>query len=205
MENQELQNKNQEQQSTENPMIKKRWFGRGIYGSKDVPIRVLDGFIGAAILAIAAMIVFFTIKGGFWVTFDSQGGSEVEKQKVKHGELIEEPQTPVKPGYVFEGWQDEEENLDWDFRNFMVESDMTLTAKWAPAEILVKFDLDGGSLVENTEEETKKVTFGEKYGRLPIPEKEGYTFAGWFYSGSEITEDTQVLTSGEHILTAQWK
>ena len=30
----------------ENPMIKKRWFGRGIYGSKDVPIRVLDACIG---------------------------------------------------------------------------------------------------------------------------------------------------------------
>ena len=29
----------------ENPMIRKRWFGRGIYGSKDVPIRILDGII----------------------------------------------------------------------------------------------------------------------------------------------------------------
>lgn len=73
MEDQKLEKNVQEQENTENPMIKKRWFGRGIYGSKDVPIRLLDGFIGVIIAVIILMIVFFAVRGGFWITFDSQG------------------------------------------------------------------------------------------------------------------------------------
>ena len=42
----------------ENPMVKKRWFGRGIYGSKDVPIRLLDGFIAVVIVVIVGMIFY---------------------------------------------------------------------------------------------------------------------------------------------------
>ena len=42
----------------ENPMIKKRWFGRGIYASKDVPIRILDACIGAMIIAALALTIW---------------------------------------------------------------------------------------------------------------------------------------------------
>ena len=34
------------QQPEEAIRPKGKWFGRGIYGSKDVPIRILDGLIG---------------------------------------------------------------------------------------------------------------------------------------------------------------
>lgn len=206
IEKQDIEKQDIEKDDTEKQDVtKKRWFGRGIYGSKDVPIRLLDGLIGVVTAIIIGMIVFFAVKGGFWITFDSQGGSAVEKQKVKHGEFITEPETPVKPGFVFEGWEDEKQELEWDFENFAVEEDMTLTAKWSPAEILVRFDLNGGTLSGKTEAEGKTVVFEETYGELPVPEKEGSTFAGWYYSGNEITEDTQVLTNGEHILTAEWK
>lgn len=207
MEKQELEKQETDrlEQAEENPMVKKRWFGRGIYGSKDVPIRLLDGFIGVLVAVIIAMIIFFAIRGGFWITFDSAGGSQVAKQKVRHGETIEMPETPVKPGYVFEGWEDTEKGLDWDFETNTVTGSMTLSAKWAPAEITVKFDLDGGTVEGQSEAEPRQVTFGEAYGKLPTPEKEGFSFAGWFYSGSRITEDTQVITSGEHILTAAWE
>lgn len=36
---------------------KGKWFGRGIYGSKDVPIRILDGLIGVLIVVIVGMII----------------------------------------------------------------------------------------------------------------------------------------------------
>ena len=51
----------------------------------------------------------------------------------------------------------------------------------------------------------KQVTFGETYGTLPEPVKEGRTFAGWEYSGQTITADTVVQMTGEHVLTAIWK
>lgn len=191
---------------TENPMIKKRWFGRGIYGSKDVPIRLLDGFITAVIILIVGMIVFFAVNGGFAVTFDSRGGSEVAAQKLRHGSTVVEPETPFKPGYTFDGWYYESnEEADWNFAVDKVEGDLTLVAKWTPAQITVKFDLDGGTWGKIGEVPEQSVTFGEKYGELPQPSKEGAEFAGWFYSGMEITEDTTVTMSGEHVLTAQWK
>jgi hypothetical protein len=40
---------------------KGKWFGRGIYGSKDVPIRILDGLIGVLIVVIVGMIIFFAV------------------------------------------------------------------------------------------------------------------------------------------------
>ena len=44
---------------------KKRWFGRGIYGSKDVPIRILDGLITFLIVLTVALTAFFAINGGY--------------------------------------------------------------------------------------------------------------------------------------------
>ena len=43
---------------------KKRWFGREIYGSKDVPIRILDGLIAFLIVLTVALTAVFAINGG---------------------------------------------------------------------------------------------------------------------------------------------
>lgn len=192
--------------STENPMIKKRWFGRGIYGSRDVPIRLLDGFIAVVIVIILALIIFFAVNGGFYVTFDTAGGSQVDSQKLRHGSLIAEPEVPSKPGYTFAGWRlPGNEAADWNFAVDKVDGDLTLVAKWTPAQITVKFDLNGGSVDGGEEAGPLTVTFGEPYGELPVPAKEGAEFAGWRYSGSEITPETKVAMTGEHVLTAEWK
>ena len=50
-----------------------------------------------------------------------------------------------------------------------------------------------------------QVTFEDAYGKLPVPEKEGYQFAGWSYSGQMIESSTIVTTNGEHVLTAVWE
>ncbi len=41
---------------------------------------------------------------GFTVTFDTNGGSQIENQKVMHGQLVNVENDPVKEGYVFTGW-----------------------------------------------------------------------------------------------------
>ncbi len=45
----------------------------------------------------------------------------------------------------------------------------------------VTFDANGGTLTQygNVGQATKQVTYGEAYGALPTPTREGYTFAGW--------------------------
>lgn len=48
-------------------------------------------------------------------------------------------------------------------------------------EYTVTFDANGGTLqgYGNASQASKQVTYGETYGDLPTPTREGYTFAGW--------------------------
>jgi uncharacterized repeat protein (TIGR02543 family) len=48
---------------------------------------------------------------------------------------------------------------------------------------------------------------GKAYGSLPLPEREGYTFLGWYTSkegGKRVKAATKVSKSESHILYAQW-
>lgn len=194
-------------EKTENPIEKKRWIGKGIYGKGDVSIKILDGMIGVFIVVIIVLIVAFALNGGYHVTFETDGGSEVAGQKLDYGEHIQVPDDPIKPGYRFVHWvtsQDEYLAEVWDFSENKIEEDTTLYAVWEPAEIIVKFDADGGVFPDGREVCEKQVVYGETYGELPVPMKEGYVFEGWVYSQQTIEEDTIVSMTGEHVLTASW-
>lgn len=186
---------------------RKQWIGKGIYQSKDVPIKVLDMLILGVFAVIFILTIVFAVNGGYRVTFDTDGGSEILTQKLRYGNLIEEPETPQKAGYVFNGWVTAEDTSlaeEWDFEKDKVEGDMVLYALWNPAQITVKFDLDGGNVEGRESIEDMQMTFGEPYGMLPVPSKAGCTFGGWIYSGNIVNEDTILTTSGEHVLTARW-
>ena len=184
---------------------RKKLFGRGIYGSKDVPIRILDGLIAGMIILAVALTVIFSINGGYRVTFDTQGGGEIAFQKLRYGKLVERPQDPVKPGYEFVSWKREEAEGDWAFDHDQVKGDMTLVAQWKPASVLVKFDLGGRTVDGRDQAEPVYVTYGETYGGLPEPKKEGYRFKGWIYSGQMISCESRVTMTGEHVLTAVYE
>lgn len=84
---------------------KGKWFGRGIYGSKDVPIRILDGLIGVLIVVIVGMIIFFAVRGGFNIMYDTDGGSEVPAPEgpatvssLRSRRHLTSPDTPLTDG-----------------------------------------------------------------------------------------------------------
>ena len=194
-------------QQAEAGATKKQWIGKGIYGKKDVPIKILDGLIAGFVVTIIVLVVVFAVNGGYYVTFDTDGGSEVSKQKLRYGDHIEMPEEPIKPGFEFVHWVTSEDEYlaeEWNFTENKVETDLTLYAVWQPAAMTVKFDLDGGSFPDGNAVMEKQVIFGEIYGELPVPEKEGYVFDGWVYSQQIISEDTVVFMTGEHILMARW-
>lgn len=117
----------------EKKVEKKELFGKGIYGKKDAPIRTLDVFIAGMILLIVIFSVTFALNGGFIITFDTNGGTDVEYQKVKYGDLLEEPTDVSRQGYVLEAWMtSDDETLAevWDFEVDTVTSDMELVAYW---------------------------------------------------------------------------
>lgn len=66
-----------------------------------------------------------------YVSFVSNGGSEVEKQKIQKGQPAKEPTEPTKDGYTFYGWY-ENSDLTGEEYNFdtPVDGKKTLYAKW---------------------------------------------------------------------------
>lgn len=71
--------------------------------------------------------------------------------------------------------------------------------------IKVSFDSNGGQLDQTV---TLTVKLGTKYGELPVPEKDGYSFLGWYTEkdgGTEVTEDTTVTVYDEQTLYAHWE
>jgi len=65
------------------------------------------------------------------VTFNSQGGSNVDDQIVEYGETIERPTDPTRENYIFEGWYISTEfTTAWNFETCVVTSDTTLFARW---------------------------------------------------------------------------
>ncbi len=187
---------------------KKRFIGRGIYGSKDVPIKILDSvIIGIVVMAVLLTLVF-SADGGYEVRFETDGGTKIESQKVRYGKLVEKPETPIKAGYELVGWvtsQDEYLAETWDFSKNEVEEEITLYAVWKAASVNVILDANGGAFWDGSVEQKIEVTFGECYGEMEIPVKDGFVFDGWEYSGNILDENSVVNTNGEHILKARWE
>jgi len=80
----------------------------------------------------------------------------------------------------------------------------SLYALWIPNTYTISFDTNGG----NPLNETKTVVYDSKYNTLPLPQKTGFKFAGWFTEpdgGVEITSDTIVSIANSHKLYARWK
>ncbi|WP_167434087.1 InlB B-repeat-containing protein [Paenibacillus silvae] len=64
------------------------------------------------------------------VSFDSNGGSDVERQLVSPGEKATEPSMPTWEGYRFDGWYSDLEGTQaYDFQT-AVTTNLTLYAKW---------------------------------------------------------------------------
>ena len=103
---------------------------------------------------------------------------------------------PSRPGYDFLGWYDEI-NGGYVRADTPVTGSATYTARWQVKSYTVQFS-DG---VGGNSYKTRR--YGEELGALPVPEREGYTFLGWFASDEMATEKT--LVAGPSTYYARWK
>lgn len=71
--------------------------------------------------------VYAIIKEGYWVTFDSDGGSAIDSQFVFDKISLNDQTTPTKPGYRFDGWYNGTEKVE---NGEIITSSMTLKAHW---------------------------------------------------------------------------
>ena len=135
----------------------------------------------------------------FTITFDSDGGSKVESQKVYENKKVNQPQSPTKNGYVFDAWY--LNNSKYDF-NEKVTKDITLKAKWIEDKNLkkyeVKFDSEGGSNVAS-----QTIIDGKTATKPNNPTKNGYRFIEWQLNGK--TYDFSSKVTSNITLKAVWQ
>ena len=78
--------------------------------------------------------VYAIIKEGYWISFDSDGGSIIDSQFVLHGDklVLDKSTTPTKPGYTFAGWYNGLSKVE---NGATVTNPMTLKAHWNAAQV----------------------------------------------------------------------
>ncbi len=130
----------------------------------------------------------------YTVTFDSDGGSAVEKQTVEEGNKATKPADPTKEGYSFTGWYNGEAVFDFDTA---IKANITLKAHWTIKTFTVTFDTDGGGEVV-----AQTVDYNGKATKPADPAKDGYAFAGW-YNGV-ATFDFETTITADVTLKAHW-
>ena len=124
---------------------------------------------------VSTLVLESEIPQVYTVTFNSNGGTNIENVSVNKNELVSAPKVPNKTGYTFDGWySDESLTTSWSFVSDKVTENMTLYAKWTINQYTITFDSDGGTSVDSiTADYNAQIT-------KPVdPTRKGYTFAGW--------------------------
>ena len=138
--------------------------------------------------------VYAIIKEGYWISFNSDGGSIIDSQFVLNGDklTLNKSTTPTKPGYEFVGWYDGSTKVE---NGATVTTPMTLTAHWKAAEVSYTVihwwenaDDDGYSFHES--EELHGLT-GESTAALA----KSYTTSGKNIRGESVKDKVFTATS----------
>lgn len=135
----------------------------------------------------------------YWLIAGNYTENTYGSEAVPYGSPIETPEDPVKPGYVFLGWDGynngsgvegadpgETYSSGHPFPDtaFMPARDAQIVATWQPVIYSVVYDGNGADLGVPEAPEAS-CYYGDEI-KLPtlIPSRSGYTFAGWEYGGS---------------------
>lgn len=127
---------------------------------------------------------------------------------------------PTLLGYSFDGWWynvttkvDDVEKTEavklgnsgqtFEKANFKSEQDATINvyAKWIANTYNLNFDKDGDGVADDS----KKITFDQLYGELPIPDLKDHIFQGWQRADKSMLGATEYVKKAEdEFVTAQW-
>ena len=145
-----------------------------------------------------------TVKFSVPVTFMADGKEVNEKLYVLAGEIIDEfdvDAAPEKTGHSFAGWfEDEALTKAFDFENTVVSQATTLYAKYDANQYTITF-MDGENKYK-----TATAAYGDKFVAPEAPEKDGFTFVGWF-TDKECTKEFDFNTAVSDTVTvyAKWE
>ncbi|EGK8817473.1 LPXTG cell wall anchor domain-containing protein [Listeria monocytogenes] len=114
----------------------------------------------------------FTVSS-YQVNFDIDGA--VTNEAIVYDTLLNEPATPTKQGYTFDGWYDAETGGNkWDCKTMkMPANDVTLYAHFTINNYQANFDIDGAVTNET-------ITYDTLLNEPTAPTKQGFLFDGWY-------------------------
>ena len=142
-----------------------------------------------------------------WV-FDN-GVTADQVDTYEYNEAVEMAAKPEKAGYTFAGWKYSEADTvyaDGAEIPAMIAKNVSYTAQWDANEYTITFDSNEGSAVADI-----VADYGADISaKIPEdPERDGYTFAGWYVGGSREDGGTKVTVPSTMplngmALTAAW-
>lgn len=136
------------------------------------------------------------------ITYDTLGGSAISSTEGWH--LPDEFFAPVKPGYRFQGWWEDNVFTKKVVAGEQINKPTTLYAKWEAIDYTISYNLDGGTL----NGQKTSYTIDDSAYTLPMPIKEGFIFEGWYdnpsFSGSPIT-NIPAGTHSDKAYYAKWE
>lgn len=135
----------------------------------------------------------------YTVSFDTNGGSYVPPVRIISGSVVTVPFAPTKEDSEFNGWYiNKELTTPYPFGE-LVESDMTLYARWLNI-YTIHFETFGGTTISDI-----KVKEGYNFLIPDAPKKEGYTFNGWYLDNNHNNQyNFSNLVYNDITLYAYW-
>lgn len=132
-----------------------------------------------------------TVKESYTVTFETNGGSPIEPQTVKAGQLATRPDNPSKEGNIFLTWYSNEACTEYfDFDETVITEDITLYALWM--DLYDKIDSDGDQLLDWQEKLIKTDSFS--------PDTDGDGLSDYDEVMVTLTDPKVVDTDGDGIV-----
>ncbi len=135
----------------------------------------------------------------YTISFNSNGGNEVQPIKRNSGEAIGILPTPIRNGYTFQGWYTDINAGTRITTSTIVTGNATYYAHWSINQFEVKFI--NGSIVVSTYTRS----LGQQIGTFPTVTKTNYTLDGWYtdpQAGTRVYTTTTV--TGNATYYAHW-
>ncbi|MDR2579711.1 MAG: InlB B-repeat-containing protein [Fibromonadaceae bacterium] len=133
----------------------------------------------------------------YTITFDSDGGSAVDEQKIAKGGKINEPAEPTKEGFTFLGWLSELLENFWDFLNDIVTSNTTLTAVWEAISSSSTNQSSSSETQSSSSEETQSSSSSEEAPSSSSSEKTPSSSSSEETPSSSSSEEAPSSSSSE--------
>ena len=148
---------------------------------------------------------FIETRNSYTVTFNSNGGSEVENITKEYGSKIGTLPIPTFEGYDFVGWFTQLSGGEQINEMTLITTNITLCARWVAISYNIDLNLDGGQISGDYK---STYTIEDENFVLPTPTKEGYNFLGWSKDGvgqPEVLVTVSKGTTGDLNYTAKWQ